>query len=281
MIIVIHTASNVQQSVCKTETLHIVLQASNIDTYNKRIQIQSFVTFIELTTCTLLDIIYSKHPILMSHRRVQWVHASTLSISMTRRIQIIVIYNKQGRSIHTTKKKTVKKIYKYIIVPTELFCVDQQLLKYLFTRCQDFKNEQELFICTIPKMWMTAVKVNSFKIIYTIVLNTFIIICNINYQEWQKVTLMKKSNIKMLSDVNIILLYLFEMQFNSERSEECIDFTMMCVFFFFFFVFVSVYCITSRNNAPISNYGGGFRCKSEYPWCIIEFSKKSRKTKKK
>ncbi|KAF0726642.1 Uncharacterized protein FWK35_00030545 [Aphis craccivora] len=41
---------------------------------------------------------------------------------------------------------------------------------------------------------------------------------------------------------------------NSERSEECIDFTI----------------ITSRNNAPISNYGGGFRCKSEYPWCIIE-----------
>ncbi|KAF0755771.1 Uncharacterized protein FWK35_00025022 [Aphis craccivora] len=41
---------------------------------------------------------------------------------------------------------------------------------------------------------------------------------------------------------------------NSERSEECIDFTMI---------------ITSRNNGPISNYGG-FRCKSEYPWCIIE-----------
>ncbi|KAF0746724.1 Uncharacterized protein FWK35_00032333, partial [Aphis craccivora] len=40
---------------------------------------------------------------------------------------------------------------------------------------------------------------------------------------------------------------------DSERSEECIDFTMI---------------ITSRNNAPISNYGGGFRCKSEYPWCI-------------
>ncbi|KAF0759164.1 Uncharacterized protein FWK35_00031853 [Aphis craccivora] len=53
---------------------------------------------------------------------------------------------------------------------------------------------------------------------------------------------------------------------NSERSEECIDFTMMCVFFFC----VSVYSITSRNNAPISNYGDGFRCKSEYPWCIIE-----------
>ncbi|KAF0751040.1 Uncharacterized protein FWK35_00012796 [Aphis craccivora] len=48
---------------------------------------------------------------------------------------------------------------------------------------------------------------------------------------------------------------------DSERSEECIDFTMMCV-------------ITSRNNAPISKYGGGFRCKSEYPWCIIEKNKK-------
>ncbi|KAF0755751.1 Uncharacterized protein FWK35_00017594, partial [Aphis craccivora] len=28
--------------------------------------------------------------------------------------------------------------------------------------------------------------------------------------------------------------------------------------------------ITSRNNAPFSNFGGGFRCKSEYPRCIIE-----------
>ncbi|KAE9536009.1 hypothetical protein AGLY_007910 [Aphis glycines] len=43
---------------------------------------------------------------------------------------------------------------------------------------------------------------------------------------------------------------------NSERSDECIDFTMI---------------ITSRNNASISNFGGGFRWKSEYPWCIIEF----------
>ncbi|KAF0754305.1 Uncharacterized protein FWK35_00022645, partial [Aphis craccivora] len=25
----------------------------------------------------------------------------------------------------------------------------------------------------------------------------------------------------------------------------------------------------SINNASISNFGGGFRCKSEYPWCII------------
>ncbi|KAF0714282.1 serine protease snake-like isoform X2, partial [Aphis craccivora] len=46
---------------------------------------------------------------------------------------------------------------------------------------------------------------------------------------------------------------------DSERSDECIDFTMMC------FVCVSVYSITSRNNAPISNFGGGFRWKSEYP----------------
>ncbi|KAF0718308.1 Uncharacterized protein FWK35_00028653, partial [Aphis craccivora] len=38
--------------------------------------------------------------------------------------------------------------------------------------------------------------------------------------------------------------------------------------------------ITNRNNTPISNFGGSFRYKSEYPWCIIEFSKKSRKTKK-
>ncbi|KAE9537549.1 hypothetical protein AGLY_006572 [Aphis glycines] len=48
----------------------------------------------------------------------------------------------------------------------------------------------------------------------------------------------------------------FSYQRDSEQSEECIDFTMI---------------ITSRNNAPISNYGSGFRCKSEYPWCIIEF----------
>ncbi|KAF0772063.1 Uncharacterized protein FWK35_00002913 [Aphis craccivora] len=32
--------------------------------------------------------------------------------------------------------------------------------------------------------------------------------------------------------------------------------------------------ITSRNNAPISNFAGGFRCKSEYPWCIIKVKSK-------
>ena len=58
---------------------------------------------------------------------------------------------------------------------------------------------------------------------------------------------------------------------DSERSDECIDFTMMCVFFF---VFVSVYSITSRNNAPISNFRGGFWRKSEYPWCNIQVKSK-------
>ncbi|KAF0752478.1 Uncharacterized protein FWK35_00036051, partial [Aphis craccivora] len=54
---------------------------------------------------------------------------------------------------------------------------------------------------------------------------------------------------------------------DSKRSDECIDFTMMCFFC------VSVYSITCRNNAPISNFGGGFRCKSEYPWYSIEVKK--------
>ncbi|KAF0753984.1 hypothetical protein FWK35_00022004 [Aphis craccivora] len=41
---------------------------------------------------------------------------------------------------------------------------------------------------------------------------------------------------------------------------------MIYVFFCFVFLFfVSVYSITSRNNAPTSNYGGVFQCKSEYP----------------
>ncbi|KAF0748613.1 Uncharacterized protein FWK35_00020327 [Aphis craccivora] len=45
-----------------------------------------------------------------------------------------------------------------------------------------------------------------------------------------------------------------KMSSGSERSDKCIEFTMN---------------ITSRNNAPISNFGGGFQCKIEYPWCII------------
>ncbi|KAF0773978.1 Uncharacterized protein FWK35_00000220 [Aphis craccivora] len=52
---------------------------------------------------------------------------------------------------------------------------------------------------------------------------------------------------------------------DSERSDECIDITMI---------------IASRNNAPISNFGGGFQCKSEYPWYIIENKEKQIKKKK-
>ena len=43
---------------------------------------------------------------------------------------------------------------------------------------------------------------------------------------------------------------------------------MMCVFF------VSVYSINSRNNASISNFGGGFRWQSGYPCCIIDVKSK-------
>ncbi|KAF0769712.1 Uncharacterized protein FWK35_00029635, partial [Aphis craccivora] len=58
------------------------------------------------------------------------------------------------------------------------------------------------------------------------------------------------SNFGVVSDGKVNIL-------DSERSDECIDFTMI---------------ITNRNNAPISNFGGGFRCKSEYSWCIIEIT---------
>ncbi|KAF0713873.1 Uncharacterized protein FWK35_00029164 [Aphis craccivora] len=45
------------------------------------------------------------------------------------------------------------------------------------------------------------------------------------------------------------------------RSDECIDFTMLCVFF------VSVYMRTCRNNARNE---GGFRFVIESSWCIGE-----------
>ncbi|KAF0687265.1 Uncharacterized protein FWK35_00034332 [Aphis craccivora] len=40
------------------------------------------------------------------------------------------------------------------------------------------------------------------------------------------------------------------------------------------FFFLCLYRITSRNNASISIFGGSFRWKSEYPWCIIEVKSK-------
>ncbi|KAE9534940.1 hypothetical protein AGLY_008232 [Aphis glycines] len=54
----------------------------------------------------------------------------------------------------------------------------------------------------------------------------------------------------------VIKVYLFvTKELDSERSDECINFTMI---------------ITSQNNASISNFGSGFQWKCEYPWCIIE-----------
>ncbi|KAF0768783.1 Uncharacterized protein FWK35_00008596 [Aphis craccivora] len=58
---------------------------------------------------------------------------------------------------------------------------------------------------------------------------------------------------------------------------------------FFLLIIASWGSITCRNNASISNFGGGFRWKNKYPWCIIEvkskhfptvLKKKLRKTKK-
>ncbi|KAF0693134.1 Uncharacterized protein FWK35_00033576, partial [Aphis craccivora] len=47
---------------------------------------------------------------------------------------------------------------------------------------------------------------------------------------------------------------------------------MLCFFFFY----VSVYTRKCRNNASISNFGGGFRYQNESSWCIDEeFSTKS------
>ncbi len=35
-----------------------------------------------------------------------------------------------------------------------------------------------------------------------------------------------------------------------------------------------MHSITSRNNASISNFGGGYRWQNEYPWCIVEVKSK-------
>ncbi|KAF0746620.1 Uncharacterized protein FWK35_00032464 [Aphis craccivora] len=40
---------------------------------------------------------------------------------------------------------------------------------------------------------------------------------------------------------------------DSERSDECVNFTMLCVCVFFL-----LYTRTCRNNASISNFRGGF-----------------------
>ncbi|KAF0773229.1 Uncharacterized protein FWK35_00007673 [Aphis craccivora] len=65
---------------------------------------------------------------------------------------------------------------------------------------------------------------------------------------------MKRRRKTVVYNKLIIMLGFFYLH-NSERSDECIDFTMI---------------ITSGiNNASISNFGGGFRWKNEYLWCII------------
>ncbi|KAE9544750.1 hypothetical protein AGLY_000292 [Aphis glycines] len=56
---------------------------------------------------------------------------------------------------------------------------------------------------------------------------------------------------------------------DSERSDEFIDFTMMCIFL------VPVYSITYRNNVSITNFRVGFRWQIEYYWCIIIEVKKT------
>ncbi|KAF0764724.1 Uncharacterized protein FWK35_00022675 [Aphis craccivora] len=71
--------------------------------------------------------------------------------------------------------------------------------------------------------------------------------CQINWVKMRETSPLISYN----SYIYLVIKYIY----NSERSDECIDFTMI---------------ITSRNNFPISNFGGGFRCKSEYPWCILE-----------
>ncbi|KAF0764593.1 Uncharacterized protein FWK35_00013863 [Aphis craccivora] len=60
--------------------------------------------------------------------------------------------------------------------------------------------------------------------------------------------------------INLIEDHIFKwVILDSERSDECIDFTMLCVFF------LSEYTRTCRNNAPISNFRNGFRFHREKP----------------
>ncbi|KAF0760719.1 Uncharacterized protein FWK35_00010454 [Aphis craccivora] len=94
-------------------------------------------------------------------------------------------------------------------------------------------------------------------------LNIVMINAKINfnkYNEKEKIFTIKNHKNKLLDLANLLIINKqLKENLNSDRSDECIDFTMI---------------ITNRNNAPISNFGGGFRCKSEYPWCIIEVKSK-------
>jgi hypothetical protein len=57
-----------------------------------------------------------------------------------------------------------------------------------------------------------------------------------------------------MGDFFILHVYILD----SERSEECIDFTMMYVFIF---IFVSVVTIWSRNNALIFDFSPSLKIK--------------------
>ncbi|KAF0757804.1 Uncharacterized protein FWK35_00011901 [Aphis craccivora] len=70
-------------------------------------------------------------------------------------------------------------------------------------------------------------------------------------------------NMKLIHEPRVDTYYIDNR--HSQRSDECIDFTMMCVLF-------CVYSITSRNNGSISNFGGGFR------WQMTEKREFLRKT---
>ncbi|KAE9544683.1 hypothetical protein AGLY_000225 [Aphis glycines] len=59
---------------------------------------------------------------------------------------------------------------------------------------------------------------------------------------------------RRLSSDRIVRRVAKRLLLDSERYDECIDFTMMCFFY------VSVDSITCRTNASISNFRGDFRC---------------------
>ncbi|KAE9537364.1 hypothetical protein AGLY_006387 [Aphis glycines] len=43
---------------------------------------------------------------------------------------------------------------------------------------------------------------------------------------------------------------------------------------FYLYQLFYTFLVSTRNNASISNFGGGLRWKSEYPWCIIKVKSK-------
>ncbi|KAF0732006.1 Uncharacterized protein FWK35_00019247, partial [Aphis craccivora] len=76
--------------------------------------------------------------------------------------------------------------------------------------------------------------------------------------------------------IDVLVKYILD----SERSDECVDFTMLCVFF------VSVYTRTCRNNTSISNLGCGFRYQKElsfsnFPIVFKSAEKNQKKIKEK